>query len=142
MCVWKKEIYCGYLLLFKKRRVSPIKSNRKGNHRNGFGFRYLSPNLSFLFLYYYYLQMFTLYYFIILKNARSVGLRICYLFRIWWECPWAKSRIKERVVRRGTGWHIPVQSATWCRTLVCWSDTLTRKTSGDTSKMYRIYRKM
>lgn len=126
-----------YYLFFKRNRKGIYLTDR-GNHRNGFGFRYLSPNLSFLFLYYYYLQMFTLYYFIILKNARSVGLRICSVFRIWWECPWAKSRIKERVVRRGTGWHIPVQSATWCRTLVCWSDTSLWKTSGDTSKMYRF----
>lgn len=74
--------------------------------------------------------MFTLYYFIIIKVARSVGLRICSSFRIWWECPWAKSRIKERNERRRTGWHMPVQSASWVRTLACWSDTWFPKTSG------------
>ena len=74
--------------------------------------------------------MFTIYYFIILKVARSVGLRICSSFRIWWECPWAKSRTKERNERRRTGWHIPVQSASWVRSLVCLNWHVPLKTSG------------
>ena len=41
--------------------------------------------------------MFTIYYFILIKDARSVGLRICSYLRIWWEYPWAKSRTKERI---------------------------------------------
>jgi len=31
--------------------------------------------------------MFTLYYFIIIQDARNVGLRICSSFRIWWKHP-------------------------------------------------------
>ena len=46
--------------------------------------------------------MFTLYYFIIIKVARSVGLRICAFLLSRWECPCAKSRLDERDVRRVT----------------------------------------
>lgn len=80
----------------------------------GFRFRKYSPKSVLYFNYYI---MFTLYYFVIIKVAWSVGLRICSSFRIWWECPWAKSRTKERNERRRTGWHMPVQSASWVRTL-------------------------
>lgn len=103
----------------------------------GFGFRIHSPNLSFtififylFILFYYYSIMFTIYYFIIIKVARSVGLRICSSSRIWWECPWAKSRTKERNERRRTGWHMPVQSASWFRTLACLKWHVYKKTSG------------
>jgi hypothetical protein len=70
-----------------------IKSETKGNHRNKvLDFEKLTEiNI----LYFYISPMFTLIYYIIIQDARNVGLRICSSSSDWWKYPWSKSRIKN-----------------------------------------------
>lgn len=87
--------------------------------------------------------MFTLLYYIIIQDARNVGLRICSSFRIWWKYPWSKSRIKERVTQRvaeKTRWHIPVKNANVSSELwYVWVDTLNWKQAENIVRLHLTY---
>lgn len=87
--------------------------------------------------------MFTLLYYIIIQDARNVGLRICSSFRIWWKYPWSKSRIKERVTQRvaeKTRWHIPVKNANVSSELwYVWVDTSNWKQAENIVRLHLTY---
>lgn len=101
-----------------------IKSETKGNHRNTvLDFEKLTEiNI----LYFYISPMFTLIYYILIQDARNVGLRICSSSSDWWKYPWSKSRIKN--ASRNASQKKPVDiylSRTHGEpgTSVCWVDT-------------------
>jgi len=110
------------VIVFASKKV--IKSEIKGNHRNKvLDFEKLTEiNI----LYFYISPMFTLIYYILIQDARNVGLRICSSSSDWWKYPWSKSRIKN--ASRNASQKKPVDiylSRTHSEpgTSVCWVDT-------------------